>query len=183
MGSVTRSQILSHTPPRKRARHRFVVTMAAVAMLVAVSEAPAAGCLSASVTATGPAFGTYNPLIGAPTNSNGSVSVTCTVLAALGQSTTATVSLSAGASAVFATRAMQSGGNQLNYNLYIDNGYAQVWGDGTGGSSTVTDTFVFPLLGSTSQTVTATIYGQIPTSQLNVVPGSYTDTITVTINY
>ncbi len=180
---MTRRQILSHAPPRKRARHPFVVTVAAVAMLLAVGEACAVGCLSASVTATGPAFGTYDPLSGSATNSNGSVSVTCTVLAALGQSTTATVSLSAGASGSFATRAMQSGGNSLSYNLYIDNGYAQVWGDGTGGSFTVTDTFVFPLLGSTSQTLTATIYGHIPTSQLNVVPGTYADTITVTVNY
>jgi spore coat protein U-like protein len=163
-------------------RPALLVATLAIA-LGAAQWAWAAGCISASVTASGPAFGSYNPLAGSPTDSNGSVSVTCNVLAPLGQTATATVSLSAGSSGGFAQRVMRSGGNGLNYNLYIDNAYTQVWGDGTGASLVVTDNFVFPLLGGTSQTVTTTIYGQIPVGQLNVVPGSYADTITVTVSY
>jgi spore coat protein U-like protein len=148
-----------------------------------VAHALIISCLGASVTATGPAFGTYVPNNIAATNSNGSVSVTCFIATAILASASVSVTLSAGASGTFSTRTMLSGANALKYNLFADNAYTQIWGDGTSGTTAVTDNFSFILTGGLLQTVNTPIYGQIPALQLNVFPGSYSDTIIVTINY
>ncbi len=140
-------------------------------------------CLSATVTATGPAFGTYVPNNVAATQSNGNVSVTCNISTAALATAPVSVALSAGGSGSFSTRTMLSGANTLNYNLFTDNAYTQLWGDGTSGTSVVTDNFSFVSTGGLSQTVNTPIYGQIPALQLNVFPGSYSDTIVVTINF
>jgi spore coat protein U-like protein len=169
-------------------RCRAVTVTATALCLVALGAPGVAGagvinCLSATVTASGPVFGTYNPQNLTPTTSNGSVSVTCIISLALTASATATVSLSAGASGSYTPRTMLSAGHPMNYNLFADGAYSQIWGDGTGTSTTVTDNFTFILTGGLFQTVTSTIYGQIQAQQLNVFPGSYTDTITVTVSY
>jgi spore coat protein U-like protein len=165
------------------ARHPGLAALAALAFLGAASGAPALSCLSATVTATGPAFGTYNPLNVANTWSNGSVQVTCYISTAINATVSASVALNAGSSGSFTPRTLQAGGHALNYNLYADSAYTQVWGDGTGSTVTVTDSFTFVLLGGLVQSVTSTVYGQIPAQQLAVYPGNYTDTITVTVNY
>jgi hypothetical protein len=54
---------------------------------------------------------------------------------------------------------------------------------GTAGTTTVTDGFTFVLTGGLFQAVTTPMYGQVPARQVNVFPGGYTDTITVTVNY
>jgi spore coat protein U domain-containing protein, fimbrial subunit CupE1/2/3/6 len=171
-------------PPGSRKRYRAPCAIAA--SLVALGTSTTVGalsCLSATVTATGPAFGTYTPLNVGNTYSNGSVSVTCFISTALFGQASASVTLSAGSSGSFSPRKMLSGTNGLNYNLYADSAYTQVWGDGTAGTSTVTDNFTFILTGGLWQMVTTPVYGQIPAQQLSVVPGSYLDTITVTVNY
>lgn len=162
-----------------------VLTLGFCAMLGLATPAHAllVNCLTATVSATGPAFGTYDPVNSSPTDVNGSVSVTCFLSAQITAAAAVTVTLSAGSSGSFGTRKMLSGPNALNYNLYADAAYSQIWGDGTSGTSTVTDNFAFLLTGGLSQTVMTTIYGQVFAQQLNVFPGSYTDTITVTINY
>jgi spore coat protein U-like protein len=180
------SQRLPGSIPRRRVCGACGVRAALLAATlgpIGLVHAATVSCLSATVTATGPAFGTYDPLNVSATNSNGSVTVTCNIPVSITAAASATVSLNAGSSGSFAMRKMLFGANPLSYNLYIDNAHTQVWGDGTGGSSAVADSFVFVLSGGLSQTVTTTIYGQIPASQLTVVPGSYSDTITVTVNY
>jgi spore coat protein U-like protein len=134
-----------------------------------------------TVTAVGPAFGAYNPLNPSPTLSNGSVTASCQYVSG-GTTTVALVSsYSAGSSGSYASRTMLSGLNRLSYNLYFDAAFTQVRGDGTGGSQTGGATLT---VSSASRTATATsvIYGRIPASQ-NAVPGSYLDTIMVTITY
>jgi len=71
--------------------------------------------------------------------------------------------------------------NRLNYNLYFDAAFTQIRGDGTGGSQTGGATLT---VSSSSRTAsaTSTIYGRMPAAQ-NAVPGSYADTIVVTITY
>jgi spore coat protein U-like protein len=70
---------------------------------------------------------------------------------------------------------MKSGSNTLGYQLYLDAGRSSVWGDGSASSSTSSGT-------GTGSAQTLTIYGRLP-SLANVVPGSYTDTVTVTVSY
>jgi len=128
-----------------------------------------------SVTATGLAFPNYTPGGGAVLQTS-TVSVKCT------KNTPYTVALNGGQTSggTIAQRLMGSGANTLQYNLYNDNTYTTVLGDGSGTSKTVTGT------GSGVATPnTFTVYGQLPDSAANqaAVPASYTDTITVTVNY
>ena len=152
--------------------------LACVALAAGGTVQAAATC---TVSAVGPAFGVYNPLNPAPTLSNGTVTVTCQYVS--GGTTTVTLvsSYSAGSSGSFASRTMLSGPNRLNYNLYFDAAFTQIRGDGTGGSQTGGASLTVSS-GSRTATATGTLYGRMPASQ-NAVPGSYLDTITVTITY
>jgi spore coat protein U-like protein len=116
-------------------------------------------------------FGSLNTLTDNTVDSTGTITVTCDA------STPYTIALSPGSSGTYSPRRMASGGNTLDYNLYADAGYSQIWGDGTGGSSTVAGSV---LLGSRDHTV----YGRIPLStQRGAMVGSYSDSITVTVTY
>jgi spore coat protein U-like protein len=81
-----------------------------------------------------------------------------------------------GTGATVATRKMTSGGNNVNYTLYSDSGRTTVWGT-TIGTDTVSATG--DGLGAGQN---YTVYGRIPV-QTTPPPGSYTDTITVTVTY
>jgi spore coat protein U-like protein len=72
---------------------------------------------------------------------------------------------------------MANGTDMLSYNLYTDAGHTMIWGDGSGGTSTNSFGGLISL-GSTSFTV----YGRVPKGQYPM-PGSFTDTITVTVTY
>jgi spore coat protein U-like protein len=83
-----------------------------------------------------------------------------------------------------AQRLLTNGTGTLQYNLYTDNGYANLFGDGTaGGGTTVTGTgggF------GVANANTIPVFGQLLDSGFNqVAPAGalYTDTITVTLSY
>ena len=141
----------------------------------------AAGTATCTVAATGPAFGAYVPASSTPLDANGSMTVSCTLTSGRSLTVTATISLSKGSSTTFAPRTLVSGTNQLNYNLYQSATYTQIWGNGTGGSLTSTAVLTLTSASPTMQ-ATPTIYGQIAARQ-DVVPGSYADTIVVTVTY
>ena len=114
-----------------------------------------------------------DPLASAtPVDASSTLSVQCTA------TTPYTVALNAGANAGggsnFGARVMKSGANSIGYQLYLDAGRSSIWGDGTA-SSTVSGT-------GTGSAQNLTIYGRLP-SLSNVVPGSYSDTVTVTVSY
>jgi spore coat protein U-like protein len=160
-----------------RTRNRWRV-FSVFALLSCVSVV-AHGAVSCGASANGVAFGTYDPLQGSPDTSTGNVTVTCTTN---GSSSfiTVLVSLSTGLSGTYSARQMFSGPDALSYNLYGDNTYTQVWGDGNGGT----------MQGSTSlhvvpggpRSLTSTVYGQVPAGQ-DVDGGTYADTIVVTVTY
>ena len=154
-----------------------VVCALALGLLAARAEA----VVSCTVTATGPAFGIYNPLAGAALDSNGSLLVTCTLLSGGTTSVTPTVRLSTGSSGSYSPRTMIAGSQALNYNIYFSTAYTQVWGDGTGGSFYGTATLTLTA-GNPTQQATGVLYGQIPAGQ-DVGAGSYLDTIVVTVTY
>jgi len=96
--------------------------------------------------------------------STGSVSISCTGTA------TTQVSLDKGQnSTTYTTRKLASGANTINYNLYTSATRRFVWGDGTAGNYTRTGTNL-------------TVFGSIPAGQ-NVTPGSYSDTVVVTVTW
>lgn len=87
---------------------------------------------------------------------------------------TATISLSAGSSGNPQARTMK-GPADLGYQLYRDAAL-------TDPINTAGMAFRLQGADNTGQTVTYTVYGQIPSGQL-VPAGSYVDTIQVTVNY
>ncbi len=123
------------------------------------------------VSATNLTFGTYTPLSGDDLDGSTTVEVTCT------DSTGYEIGLDPGlgGGATVASRIMSDGsGNDLVYTLYEDAGRTAVWGE-TLATDTVVDT-------GTGGAQNFTIYGQITGSQ-TVPPGSYSDTITVTVTF
>jgi spore coat protein U-like protein len=118
--------------------------------------------------------GAIDPLATAtPVDATSTLSLTCT------NTTPYAVSLNAGVNAgsatSFASRTMKSGSDTLAYQIYLDAGRSTVWGDGSSSSSTKSGT-------GTGSQQSISVYGRIP-SLANVVPGSYTDTVTVTVTY
>lgn len=140
------------------------------ALLFAIESSSYADC---TVTATDLNFGSYDVFSASPTNGAGNVNVHCTFLVSLGLHYT--VKLSTGGSGTYLPRKMQT----LNYNLYTDSGRTTVWGDGNEG--TVYNEFT-SLVGLLLHDRNYAVYGQIPAQQ-NVAAGSYSDTITATLNY
>jgi len=140
------------------------------AAIVAVTfPGPAWAC---TISAAPVNFGAYAPSSASERLGYGTVNVTCPGTA----SPTAQLSISAGASASFLSRRMNSGANALQYNLYTSSAVgAPVWGDGSGGSVTVT------IAGANATTAT-TVYGRIPAQQ-NVQAGTYSDTMIVTVTF
>jgi spore coat protein U-like protein len=156
----------------------YVMRWAALAVLMACGllTTPAHAQIifgTCTASASGVSFGTYNLLSATPLASTGTVTVNCSGAFVIGN-TTVTIDLSTGQSGSFTTRKLGTG---FSYNLYQDAAHTQIWGDGTGGSTQYSGTLT---TGQTS--LTATVYGQVPALQ-NPAPGSYTDTITVTVNY
>jgi spore coat protein U-like protein len=143
--------------------------------------AQAATTVNCTASASGIAFGVYNPLGALTDASTGTLKVTCNGSGTGSANVTVNVTLSAGSSGSYATRKMFSGVNALNYNIYWSTAYNQIVGDGSGGSfAGSAGPFVVPAGGSNF--ATGTFYGLIPASQ-DVAPGTYSDVITVTVTY
>ncbi|WP_417656696.1 spore coat U domain-containing protein [Pseudidiomarina aestuarii] len=138
--------------------------------LVMTAAAQAASC---QVSASGVNFGSFSPLTLDFVDSTGNITVNCTDV--VGYS----IALSAG-NGSYSLRSMIFGTQTLEYNLYLDAAYQQVWGDDSSGNNNVV-TAANPVDG---QNYVHTIYGRIPlsSSRGNQV-GTYTDTISIIVNY
>ncbi|NRO99442.1 fimbrial major subunit CsuA/B family protein [Paraburkholderia sp. NMBU_R16] len=143
----------------------------AVCAAAALFSHAAVGATSCSVSASGLAFGLYdtiNPV------SNGAVTITVNCSAA---QVSGALSASAGNSTNQSDRQMWytdiHGVRQtLRYNLYTDAARTSVWGP----------TNTIPVALGSSKSATLTAYGLIPGNQ-NVAPGTYSDSITITLTY
>ena len=99
-----------------------------------------------------------------------SVTVVCTNAAPY------TLALDGGLSAATnpTQRKMTQGGQTITYGLYQDSGRSQPWGDSTG-TNTVAGT-------GSGLSQSFTVYGRVP-AQATPGPGTYTDTVVVTLSY
>lgn len=113
-----------------------------------------------------------SPVGSVPVDAAATLTVQCT--ANTSYTVALNAGLNAGGAANFDGRAMSSGSYRVGYQLYLDAGRATVWGNGTG-SGVVTGT-------GNGGTQSWTIYGRLP-SLTAAVPGTYTDTVTVTVSY
>ena len=156
--------------------------IAAILVIMGVPRMAAGACLLCTclTSATGVSFGSYDALSPANTDSAGYVGVTCVTVNLTAVATAYTIALSAGSSGSFASRHLNFGGNRLDYNLYTDSSRTTVWGDGTGSSSVVSDSYMLsPGLGENR---TYTAYARLPAHQ-NVPIGVYLDLVVVTVTY
>ena len=141
----------------------------------------ASALTSCSASATGVAFGTYNPLSASAAVTTGSLTVNCTLLSGAATAVSLRVDLGSGLSGSYAARTLRSGLNAINYNLYWSTAYTQVWGDGTGGSFYGTASVTLTP-GNPTAAVSGTMYARAPAAQ-DVAAGIYADTIVVTVTY
>lgn len=123
------------------------------------------------LTANNHDFGNYSSISATDLDATSTIEVTCT------NGTSYTVELNAGTTSgsTIAARLMTDGSNTLGYNLYTTSGRTTVWGDGTGASVTVAGT-------GSGSLQTLTVYGQVTAGQA-VPVGSYSDTVTATVNF
>ena len=133
----------------------FGVTMAITAQCV----------INSTATMTIPSIG----VIQANNDANTPLHIQCT------NTTPFTIGLDAGTTTggAISQRLLTSGSATVNYNLYTSAAYATIWGM-TGGAL-VSST-------GTGADQTFTVYGRVP-AQTTPAPGTYTDTVTVTVTY
>jgi spore coat protein U-like protein len=154
--------------------------IAGVLLTIAGSQRAAAAA-TCSLSVSGVNFGVYSTISPAPSVSTTQVTIQCTQQ---GQGATRVgweISFSTGSSGSYTSRTLRSGANVLQYNLFNSAAYAQVYGNGGGATVTFSGSFTTnPPNPTRSQTTV--VYGRIPAQQ-DVLPGSYTDSITVTATY
>ena len=138
----------------------------ALLALIAPGWASCSSSAICSVSSQGVSFGNYDPFQPSSTDGVGDVSLNCDAVV------NATISLSTG-TGTYETRIMDNGRSQLAYNLYADSQRIQVWGDGSGGSNTVS---------RRRRSGDIPVYGTIPALQ-NVTAGGYQDTIIITVTF
>jgi spore coat protein U-like protein len=157
-------------------RPRALSPATVVAALAALGAPPAraASITSCTVTVTSVAFGTYTPMQVTPLDMNGTVNIACTGVTG---DNSVTLDLSTGASNSYLTRTLLSGTYTLNYNLYLDAGYSQVWGNGTGGSVEGS-----ARINRNAPNASLAVHGAIAAGQ-DPEPGNYSDNVLVTVNY
>ncbi|HVP32460.1 MAG TPA: spore coat U domain-containing protein [Steroidobacteraceae bacterium] len=146
----------------------------ACAALALGSPAAHAAITSCTVSAIGVAFGTYTPMQATALDMNGTINIACTGVTGRN---TVTIDLSTGASNNYLNRTLTAGAATLGYNLYFDAAYTQVWGNGTGGSVVGSAT-----IRRRTPNASLPVYGAIAARQ-DPAPGSYADTILVSVNY
>jgi spore coat protein U-like protein len=161
--------------------NRALTALMTTLALCAAPAALAAVTVNCTASASSIAFGIYNPFNTTPTTSTGNLRVTCTGSGTGSTTITVGVTLSTGLSGNFATRKMFAGANSLDYNIFWSTAYTQIMGDGSGGSFAGT-TQPFTIFAGGTGTATGTMYGRVPAQQ-DVAPGSYVDTILVTVTY
>jgi spore coat protein U-like protein len=136
------------------------------------------GACTCSIASDGAAFGGYDALRQESVSAVGSITVTCRAdvkETEVGYE----IVLGAGRSQDFTQRVMTSDAAVMRYNLYTDAARTTVWGDGSGATATVTDSY---LAGAGPERRSYSVYGLIPGGQ-NLNAGSYGDTVVVTVIY
>lgn len=145
-------------------------------LLAGLGPVRASATVLCDVSSTGTAFGGYDTLGAGSKDTIGTISVTCS--GSIGEAVNYTIALGPG-SGGFMARTMLASGSQLQYNLYADGAHTAVWGDGTSGTTTVSDNYT---LSSSTITRQYTVYGEIP-GQSGPKTGVYMDTLLITLTY
>jgi len=144
---------------------RIHLGLLACALALAAPLARSAGC---TVSTSGLNFGNYDVFSALNDDITATINVDCP------SGTPYSIWLSSG-SGTFSSRTLTSGGNILAYNLYLDPTRLTIWGDGSAGTGTFSGT-------GTGSNVPTPVYGRISAGQ-NAWVGTYTDVVTITVNF
>ncbi len=154
----------------------------ALGWLALACATPVLAITTCTVSATPMAFGSYDTLSSSPVQVNSTVTISCMTIPGLLGPVPYMIALGPSSTTGTMSRAMVGpSGSQLQYNLHTSVARNTVWGDGSGGSQTVPGS-VTPALLSVGVVRNHTVYGAIPAQQL-VRPGTYLDSILVTVDY
>ena len=156
---------------QNRAVKKFLFTL----LLLTLANLSAATTLNAacSVTAGPVSFGVYDPLSLSPLDTIGRLTYRCE-----GRDHNISIGISRGNAPSFNPRQLRMGAETLNYNLFVDVARTAIWGDATGGTTTL---FVRNPQPNNSD-IQVNIFGRIAAQQ-STAAGTYNDTLTVTINF
>lgn len=164
--------------PASRAGNINSSLMTLLVMSLALGAAPCWAASTCTVSYSPADFGIYNPQSPNSNDTTGNIQVTCS--GGLGR-ISYTITLATGASGTYSARKLNHTlNNSLNYNLFVDAARTLIWGDGTAGTSTLSDSYIHPGYGNTIRSYP--VYGRVPAGQ-NVRTGQYTDQLTITVNY
>lgn len=161
------SQFIGRTSTANLRRWLLVTAFTGSSLYLLPAQA-AQSCSFSAINSV--SFGVYD--VNSPLNNNngvGSLNIRCQ-----GGGSSATVTLSTGQSNRYSSRQMKSGSDSLNYNLYTSATRTVVWGNGMGGSSTMS--------ADPNSNTTLSIFGMIPANQ-DAAVGIYTDSMTAIINF
>jgi spore coat protein U-like protein len=166
-------------PLRHIGQGRFGI-LAVVTFIGALAAGPAhASGSSCSLAATSLVFSEYVPFDSSPTDVTATITVSCTATGSTTVPLTGSISLSSTSPSY--SRQLTDGTYGLRYHTYQNAGRTTFWGNGSGLGGTVA---VSGMVGpSTPFQQTYTVYGRIPARQSGATVGSYTDQITVVLNY
>jgi spore coat protein U-like protein len=142
------------------------------AFLLACSAVAHAVC---TVSTTPVTFGSYDVFSSSPLDAEGSITVLCNENPQPNVVVSIETSPNSGS---FDPRMMKliAGSDMLEYNFFTDTGRTQIWGDGSG------STFIQSNRVNKNRPWTQPVYGRIPPLQ-DASAGSYSETVTVTINW
>lgn len=168
---------------------KMVLASGSATANLSVSATVVATC---TVSTTAVNFGTYDPSAAGDTKAQGAITLVCAsglapkIAMDNGQfnaqvsktnsgTIAAPVSPAKTSSGQTITRAMQSAGQWLGYDLFTDSSYATVWN--------ATNTVSPGTIGSL-QPVTLQVFGDIPAKQVQTLGGgTYNDTVVVTVTF
>jgi len=154
-----------------------------VALLLLLRCGQALAVADCSVSATGVAFGIYDPTTTAPNDSSGNVTVVCTHVSGGASQISYSVALSTGGSGTYAQRRLSGTSTPLAYNLYTNTARSIVWGNGTAGTAAPSNTVtVGPGVGNGRREDVHPMYGRI-SAQQDALQGSYSDSIVITLTF
>jgi spore coat protein U-like protein len=141
-----------------------------------------AWAISCDFTLTDLDFGVYDQVNAQPTNSTGSLTVTCQRGKKEPAQVRYNLSLGPSTDGSMNPRSLQGPNpTPLFYNVFTDTTRTQIWGNGNQGSTTVTG-HIRPIKQNNTGSLTHIFYGRIFPLQ-PVLPGSYADSITLTIDF
>jgi spore coat protein U-like protein len=152
---------------------------------VTVTASIAQSCTALTPSTSTITFPAYDPFTNKTTPDNDTTPATFTTNCTKGSSNVF-YTVSGGSnctnSPISGTRAMKSGTNYFAYQLFQDSGYTQAWAINPSTCAGTTQ-LSSGTISSSTQTLSFSVYGQIPAGQDPTIASDYTDSVTVAVNF